>query len=285
MQYKRAFKYLERRRDRHGNLQVYVRMPGRPRVRIREAEGTPEFIDAYRLALAAGGAAPSEKSLEWLCKQYFASATFRELGDATRPTKRAILEEICGVPVGKHHFGLAPYRTLTPGDVRKLRDMKAHLPAAANARVKELKALFNWAIRAELSRYNPATKIEKIGGKSEGFYTWTERDVEAFEAHWPLGSKQRLAMAIMLYLGVRRSDAIRIGNGHVSGAFVKFWQFKNRERSPKELILPIVAQLREALDASELGADTWLVADDGEPYTETNFFARFKKWCVAAGMY
>jgi integrase len=86
--------------------------------------------------------------------------------------------------------------------------MKADTPEAANFRLKQISALFNWAIKNDLASFNLAEKLEKLGGGSDGYYTWTEQDVETFEAKWPMGSKPRLAMSIMLYLGVRRSDAV-----------------------------------------------------------------------------
>jgi len=53
----------------------------------------------------------------------------------------------------------------------------------------------------DLAIFNPAEKVEKLGGRSDGYYTWTDQDVEVFETFWPIGSRPRLAMAIMLYLG------------------------------------------------------------------------------------
>jgi integrase/recombinase XerD len=37
--------------DRHGNVRIYVRVPGRPKVRIRAWPGTEEFMTAYRAAI------------------------------------------------------------------------------------------------------------------------------------------------------------------------------------------------------------------------------------------
>ena len=42
------------------------------------------------------------------------------------------------------------------------------------------------------------------------FHTWTEDEIAQFEAHWPIGSKQRLAFALHLYTGQRRSDVHRM---------------------------------------------------------------------------
>jgi hypothetical protein len=43
---------------------------------------------------------------------------------------------------------------------------------------------YAWAIKNDLAMLNPAGKLEKLGGRSDGFYTWTDQDVETFEAFW-----------------------------------------------------------------------------------------------------
>ncbi len=170
--------------------------------------------------------------------------------------------------------------------VRKIRDLKAETPEAANHRLKQISALYAWAIKSDLATANPAEKVEKLSGRSDGFYTWSEEDVETFEAYWPIGSRPRLAMSMMLYLGVRRSDAIVIGKKHESrdGHFVSFVQFKGRKKSGKLLTLPVLPVLRAILDASELGAESWLETAYSKPYTNAGFGNAFKDWCREAGL-
>lgn len=198
-----------------------------------------------------------------------------------------MLNEICNISVeGGRRLGLAPFAALRKAHVRKLRDMKADLPEAANFRVKQISALYVWAMKGDLATANPAEKVEKLGGGSEGWYTWTDQDVENFETFWEVGSKPRLAMSIMLYLGVRRSDAVLIGKRHESrdGLSVTFGQFKGRKRSAKVLTLPILPPLRQILDAGRLGQETWLETGYGVPYSSAGFGNTFKEWCVEAGL-
>jgi hypothetical protein len=109
--------------------------------------------------------------------------------------------------------------------------------------------------------------------------------VETLEEFWPIGSRPRIAMAIMLYLGVRRSDAVLIGKKHESkdGLSVSFVQFKGRKRGAKVLTLPILPPFREIPDASELGQETWLETSFGKPYRVAGFGNSFKDWCKEAG--
>src|SRR5438874_7845190 len=95
-------------------------------------------------------------------------------------------------------------------NVAKLRDEKADLPEAANARVKALRQLFAWAASAEY-RYtakNPAREVAYLKSNNpDGFRAWSEEDVSKYEARHPIGTKARLALDLLLYTGVRRSDA------------------------------------------------------------------------------
>lgn len=282
------FKYVVRDRDRHGNIRYYVRRAGQPKVRLRGLPGSDEFLESYRSAIGVGsGAAPSERSFEWLCERYYRSGQFLALDSVYQLRKRSILEEVCAIKgANGRRVGDAPYKSLKRIHVCRLRDLKAAVPQAADIRVKQISALFTWAIKNELATTNPAEKVERIAGKSEGFYTWTEEDVTKFEKRWPIGTKARLAMSIMLYLGVRRSDAVLLGRPHEAhdGLSVTFQQFKGRRRSNKYLTLPVLPPLRTVLASSELGDYTWLVTEFGKPFAVAGFGNLFKDWCRKAGL-
>ncbi len=93
-------------------------------------------------------------------------------------------------------------------------------------------------------------------------------------------------MAIMLYLGVRRSEAVLIGKEHESrdGLSVSFTQFKGRKKGPKLLTLPILPPFRAILDASQLGRAAWLETGQGKSFSAAGFGNSFKDWCNAVGL-
>jgi integrase len=282
------FRYVTKDRDRHGNVRFYVRRPGKPKVRLHGLPGSDEFLNAYRAALsetdAFGGKAV--KSFDWLCDRYFKSAYFQALEEYTKRRKRTVLNEIANIVGGGRRLGSAPFAELKRVHVRKLRDLKAGTPEAANFRLKQISALYAWAVKNDLATSNPAEKLEKLGGSSEGFYTWTDADVAAFEVRWAVGTRPRLAMAIMLYLGVRRSDAVLIGKRHESkdGQEVTFRVFKGRKKGVNMLTLPILPPLRAILDASSLGTGTWLETAFGKSYSAAGFGNTFKDWCNEADL-
>ena len=281
--------FITKDRDRHGNLRFYFRRTGKPKIRLRGLPGSEEFMAAYKEALSetSMSEAEAEKSFGWLCGRYYKSSYFQALEPETRRRKRVVLDDICGMTdAGGRKFGLRPFDILKRTHVRKLRDLKADRPAAADLLVNTVSGLFNWAIKNDIATVNPAEKLEKLGAATEGHYTWTDDDIKTFETYWPIGSRPRLAMAIMLYLGVRRSDAAVIGKQHESpdGQMVTFQVFKGRKKNVCVLALPILPPLRAILDASELGQKAWVESDLGNPYSNAGFSGAFKDWCKEAGL-
>jgi integrase len=98
--------------------------------------------------------------------------------------------------------------------------------------------------------------------------------VAKFEKVYPLGTGERIAM---LYLGVRRSDAVLLGSQHedVDGTQITFQVYKGRNQSVKILALPILPPLREVLDAGPIGGETYLTLLKGRPHADGNSFGNW----------
>ncbi len=282
--------YVTRDKDRHGNIRYYFRRPGKKKIRLRGQPGSDEFMAAYAAALAGvkGQTESRRKSLDWLCDQYYRSATFLALEIDTRRRKRSVLDEICDITFGAgstaRRLGALPFEGMSKANVRKLRDMRADAPEAANFRLKQISALFSWAVKEEHTKVNPAEGVERIVNASEGYYTWTEKDVLAFERYHPIGTKPHLAMALLLWLGVRRSDAVLLGPSHVSDGLISFVQFKGRKKSQRIITLPILPPLQDVLDNTPLGQETYLETAFGKPFTSAGFGNWFRSQCDAAGL-
>lgn len=52
MRVRRKYKHAVEDRDRHGNVRVYLHLPGQRKIRLRQMPGTPEFDAEYREAMA-----------------------------------------------------------------------------------------------------------------------------------------------------------------------------------------------------------------------------------------
>jgi integrase len=77
--------------------------------------------------------------------------------------------------------------------------------------------VFTWALGAKLNgvTYNPARDVPYFKAKGSGWHSWTIEEIEQFEARHPVGTKARLALALLIYTGQRRSDIVRLGRQHV----------------------------------------------------------------------
>ena len=282
--------YVTRDKDRHGNVRYYFRRPGKKKLRLRGLPGSDEFMAAYAAALAGekAEAEPRHKSVDWLCEQYYRSATFLALEMDTRRRKRSVLNEICDITFGAgitaRRLGALRFEGMSKANVRKLRDMRSDAPEAANFRLKQISALFSWAMKEEYAKFNPAEGVERIVNASEGYYTWTEQDVLAFERCHPIGTKPHLAMALLLWLGVRRSDVVLLGPSHVSDGLISFVQFKGRKKSQRIITLPILPPLQDVLDNTPLGQKTYLETAFGKPFTAAGFGNWFRSQCDEADL-
>jgi site-specific recombinase XerD len=74
-----------------------------------------------------------------------------------------------------------------------------------------LRAMFKWAAKEGRMPDDPTLGVSREKAKTTGYKTWSEADIERFEAAHPIGTKAWLAFALILYTGFRRSDVIKIG--------------------------------------------------------------------------
>lgn len=280
-------KYLIEDVDRHGNVRLYVRRRGKGKIRLRQQPGSREFLDEYWAAVKGDASPPTDKpkivapdkgTLHWLCTQYYASADFKVLTSRTQYVRRRILDSACARDGGK------PYAQMEPRHVRKRRDERADKPESANALVKALRQLFNFAIEYELAQRNPAKDVPYLKSGSEGFHSWTPEEVRKFESCHEPGSKARLSLALLLYTGQRRSDVVRLGPQHVKDGWITLTQVKNRSRKPVTLSIPVLTELQATLDRSKVGNLAFLVTEFGKPFTANGFGNWFRKRCDEAGL-
>lgn len=271
--------YLSSQRTRHGKLVWYVRRPGRPRLRIRAEYGSPEFVAEYQAAMA--GAAPPRKakaeggSLEWLIEGYRASAPWAKLSAATRRQRENIFKRVCA------KAGKEPAASISKEDILAVLDERADTPAAARNFLDAMKGLFRWALSRALVPEDPTEGVKgprKVDG--EGFLPWNEEDVERYEARWPLGTPERVWLAVLLYTGLRRGDAVRIGWKHVWNGVATI----KTEKTDTEVSLPVLAALSEILAAGPTGEATWICGARGGPLKKESFGNLFKDACRAAGI-
>ncbi|HZR61348.1 MAG TPA: tyrosine-type recombinase/integrase [Xanthobacteraceae bacterium] len=287
------FPYMVRDVDRHGNVRLYIRRNGR-KIRIRQALGTEAFAAAYGDAMRAledtkpppvSGAAAG--TFGWLAASYFASAQFRGLDPTSRRRRRAIIEDCLRElrkPGSADKMRDCPVSLLSAAHVKMLRDRKEATPGAANNRRKYLSALFGWAIEAGLMRSNPARDVKRKAYATGGFHTWSVDEVRQFEQRHPVGTKARLALALLLYLGVRRGDLVGLGRQHCDGDWIRIVPRKTRHLRKDASEKPVLPVLAEVIARSPTGGMTFLVTEYGRAFSAAGFGAWFRARCDEAGL-
>lgn len=300
------FRYLLRDRDRLGNPRVYYRPPGGKMVRLRANIGTQEFVDEYRrardgvptISSKSASAVPAAKdSLRALIEGYYRSANYRSLSLSTQRARRGILDHICesviDTPAGPRARGSLPFAQMLPRHVRAIRDEKLDLPEAANGRIKALGQVFRWAIENDLAETDPTAAVDYLSGGSEGFHTWTVEEVRQYEAAHAIGTKARLALALLLFTGVRRSDVVKLGRHMERDGVLHFTETKGaksralgrkKTADAKKRVLPILPELRAIIDATPSGQLIYLVTEFGKAFTAAGFGNKFRDWCNEAGL-
>ena len=167
-----------------------------------------------------------------------------------------------------------------------LRDRKASVPEGANSRLKGIRQVFSWALEAKIQgiAYNPTRDVPYLKRKGTGWHSWTVEEIEQFEASHAIGTKARLALALLIYTGQRRSDVVRFGRQHFRKGWLHFTQAKNQNRTPVNIEIPILPALQAIIDKSPVGDLTFLVTEFGKPFTANGFGNKMRRWCNAAGL-
>jgi integrase len=276
---RRPPKYVNGFVDRHGRPR-YFRRAGFKKVPLPGLPWSPEFMAAYEEALA-GQPAPvgAERTipgtLRALAVSYFASPPFQTAKPSTRYTYRNVIDRLCA------EHGDKRVALLQRDHVVKLLAARAETPATANALRRSLRALMQHAVEIGMRTDDPTRDVRKLPtAKGEGYHSWTEAELEQFERHHSIGSRARLAFALLLYTGQRRSDVVRMGRQHVSDDAICVRQVK----TGREVWIPIHEALAPILAGASANL-TFLLTDQGKPYTAAGFGNWFRDQCRAAGLH
>jgi integrase len=284
-------RYLSEERDRHGRRRVYVRRNGR-RVPINDAPGSVEFAQSYARALATlqhsnavqSVRGPARGTLGWLATTYFASAEFQALDRTSQRVRRGVIES-CMVELYRGQaMRECPLSYLTAAKIKSLRDAKGDKRGAANNRLKYLSAMFGWAIEAGHAKANPVRDVRKLKKVTGGFHTWTVNEVAQFEAHHKIGSKARLALALLLFLGVRRGDVVQIAPKNIADNVLSIIVRKPRHLRVDVSHKPILPELAEIIAATPTGKTTLLETSYRKAFTPNGFGNWFRARCDEAGL-
>lgn len=273
--------HLHQERTRHGRPVWYVRVGKGPRIRIKAELGTSMFHEEYQAALRGERLAPRSAkagSLEWLIDRYRETAAWASLSLATRRQRENIFRQTVRGPAGQQ-----PFTAITAKGLAAARDKRSSTPAQARHLIDAMRGLFKWAKGAGHVSSNPAAEVEyPLQRKSQGFPVWTEEDLEKYEKRWKMGTKERVWLAVLLYTGLRRGDAVRLGKQHVRGGVATIRTEKSQGQI--EVCIPILPALEQVLKVGPTGELAFICGDRGGPLTKESFGNLFSEACRKAGI-
>lgn len=248
--------------DRNGTSRYYYRRHGK-RTALPGLPWSPEFMAAYAMAEAKAPQGPKQIGIERtlpgsinaLAVAYVNSAAFQNLGKATQTTYRGLLDNF------RIEHGNRSALSLDRRAISALIAQKADKPAAASNRLRIIRLLLRFAVVQGWRDDDPTIGVKPPKMRSGGFHTWTEDEIRAFEAKHPIGSRARLAFALLLWTAQRRGDVVLMGRQNINNN----WLTIRQRKTGATVQIPIHSELRAAIESYPQNNLTLLVTDFGKP--------------------
>lgn len=283
-----ALKGLRRVRQ-DGKLYVYHRATGTRMPDLPETH--PDFLAAYLAAERGTGPTrprgrgkPGSLLAGW--HGYCRSDAFRQLSASYQRVRQRDGDKLV------QKAGTVMLRAIRPGHVQA--DLNALAPHPARERRKTWRALMGWALTAGLVEDDPTRHVTTPRPpRATQHAPWTDDDIAAFRARWPIDTPQRLAFELIHWAGPRISDAVRLGPGMVSpDGWLEYRQQKTggRVAIPLHRALPPFVdpadrdQLRAAIEARPHRHLTWITTAHGTSRSQKSASQWFAAAARAAGL-
>jgi integrase len=219
--------------------------------------GSDEFMAAYQGYMAWVAPVVSPRSIEGslgrLINEYYGSRPFLNLKPSSRQIYRYVLEPLA--KVHGHRTALITHKQAS----KLIAEIGATKPGMANLTKSVLQKLMKYAIKANWRDDNPIIGIEPF--KRGTHHTWNEGELKTFETRWPLGTRQRLAYAMLLYTGQRVGDVAKMNRADIVDGELHVIQ----QKTGAELYLPIVLELEHAMKAYSAKGLSLIGNENGKP--------------------
>jgi integrase len=141
-----------------------------------------------------------------------------------------------------------------------------------------LRVLIRHAIEVGWLTHDPSVGIKRP--KMREIRSWTDVEIVTFEKRWPIGTKQRLAFALQLYTGQRRSDVHRMTWADDNGDSIRVVQ----QKTGRKLAIPLHKDLLTILATTERKHLTIINTEFGKPFTVGGFSQWMRDAITAAGL-
>jgi len=285
--------------DRHGKVRWRLRRSGKKDVMLPGEPFTVVFDRAYENAIHGRPTvvpfpnAANPRSLKAAYRLLMETEEWKSLEDKSKTRYQQTIERILDVPAGgKQTQGDGPVEELKRSHVKNILAGFSDTPHMERIVLICLRKLIMMAIDEEWIEVDPTYKMTR-SPKTDGHKTWTPEAMAKYEKFWKIGTPQRTAYALALWLGNRASDVIRLRWDHLTVKHVtvddvvhevegfEFVQFKGRKRG-KKLFLPMTSMLADELAPLSRTTETVLQSPRKAPYRDGSISTQFAKWCYKA---
>ena len=128
---------------------------------------------------------------------------------------------------------------------------------------------------------HPVTGGRIVSYKGGKHHTWTQPEMDVYEARWSLGTRERLAYALLLYTDQRGGDVVRMRRGDIVNGEIKLTQEKT---GTVMVIFPIHDELMAAIKAYSSNGLTLIGDRHGRPISRSSLTDLIKKAVGLAGL-
>jgi integrase len=274
-------RYVHAYMDRHGKPRHYLRRPGRKKVRLPGLPWSTEFMDAYEAAMSHAApmviAAKRTKpgTFDEAVARYLGSAAFtQQLAPSSQAMRRRILERL------RVEHGDKRLRKLEVEHVARL--LGKLRPWVQRNYLKTLRGLIAFALTEGLIEIDPTAGVKLAKVKDTGgFETWSSGCIQQYRRTHKLGTRARLALELLYGTMQARADVVRLGRQHLQGDVISF----RRQKTGNPVDIPVLPELQAAIDAMPKADHlTFLVTEQGKPFTPAGFGNYFRDQCDLAGL-
>jgi enterobacteria phage integrase len=265
-----------------GREYFYFRKGKGPRIPLPGQPGTPEFEAAYAAALtgealklqAARPALETPGTIGALIVHFKKnSPRWAKLRGTTKIGYSRRLEIL------RREHGHRTLSGLTPSRIEsKILLPYIDRPGEALNLLKILRVLIKYACKLGWLKFDPSFGVDRP--KLSEVRSWTDDEIRKFETHWPLGTKERLAFALHLYTGQRRSDVHRMTWADVTVEKIAVVQ----QKTGTKLKIHLHSDLKAVLAAAPREHVAILTTVYGKPFTVTGFSNFMREAIRAAGL-
>jgi integrase len=268
--------YIKEYRDKTGTVRRYFRKPDRKPVPLPGIPGSQEFMDAYHAALGTPLERPARQggpgTVAALIVDYLRGPAFSNLKPSSRKSYRMVLDRF-----GRMHGHRLVRDMPRPKVAAYIHEIGVLHPGMANLTQSVVHRLLAYAVDLGYRSDNPLAKINRY--KLGTHHTWTDAELKAFENKWPLGTRQRLGYALLLYTGQRIGDVTRMRRQDIiNGAAIRVRQ----EKTGAELDIPIHPSLAAAMKAGPAKGMNLIGDVNGRPMTTQGLYLMMKRAIKAA---